>query len=59
VQMMQKLATRMAMDKMMKVAIFSSFSAEKRFLLSSRQSLTRRSGRAIAASTVATASLVR
>ena len=49
VQMMQKLATMMAMERMMNVAIFSSFSAEKRFLFISRQSRTRRSRAALTA----------
>ena len=45
VQMMQKLATMMAIDRMMNVAIFSSLSALNRFLFSSFQSRTRRSSR--------------
>ncbi len=48
VQMMQKLATAMAMLRMMKVAIFSSLSAENRFLFSSFQSRIFMSSRASA-----------
>lgn len=40
--MMQKLATVIAMDRMMNVANFSSFNALKRFLFISFQSRTRR-----------------
>ena len=43
VQTMQKLATMMASERMMNVAIFSSLSALKRFLLISSQSRTRSS----------------
>ena len=51
VHTMQKLATMISMDRIKNVAMRSSLSALKRFLFISRQSRTRSSGRATAAST--------